>query len=71
MGSYLPLGCVGFHQQQNNINWAEMVLNLNFSIKTKVQQRSLAGERYRGPLETLHRLIRGMNRLLYRWILHI
>jgi len=28
-------------------------------VKTKVQQRSLAGERYRGPLETLHRLIRG------------
>lgn len=28
-------------------------------VKTKVQQRSLAGERYRGPLETLQRLIRG------------
>ena len=64
MGSYLPLGCVSFHQQQNNINWAEMIFNLNFSVKTKVQQRSLAGERYRGPLETLHRLIRGINRLL-------
>ena len=23
MGSYLPLGCVGFHR----INWTEMVLN--------------------------------------------
>ena len=46
-------------------------LNFNFSVKTKVQQRSLAGERYRGPLETLHRLIRGMNRLLRRYILHI
>ncbi|TFK30017.1 mitochondrial carrier [Coprinopsis marcescibilis] len=28
-------------------------------VKTKVQQRALAGERYRGPFETLHRLIRG------------
>lgn len=66
MGSYLPLGCVGFISNKININWAEMVLNLNFSVKTKVQQRSLAGERYRGPLETLRRLIRGMNILLRR-----
>jgi solute carrier family 25 carnitine/acylcarnitine transporter 20/29 len=29
------------------------------SVKTKVQQRALAGERYRGPFETLYRLIRG------------
>ena len=29
------------------------------SVKTKVQQRALAGEMYRGPGETLHRLIRG------------
>ncbi|KAF8892511.1 hypothetical protein BD779DRAFT_1436750 [Infundibulicybe gibba] len=28
-------------------------------VKTKVQQRSLAGDRYRGVWETLHRLIRG------------
>lgn len=28
-------------------------------VKTKVQQRALAGERYRGPWETLHRLVRG------------
>lgn len=28
-------------------------------VKTKIQQRSLAGERYRGPWETLYRLIRG------------
>jgi len=28
-------------------------------VKTKVQQRALAGERYRGVRETLHRLIRG------------
>jgi len=28
-------------------------------VKTKVQQRALAGEKYRGPFETLHRLIRG------------
>lgn len=28
-------------------------------VKTKVQQRALAGERYRGVFETLHRLIRG------------
>lgn len=28
-------------------------------VKTKVQQRALAGEKYRGPLETLHRLVRG------------
>ncbi|KAI0256905.1 mitochondrial carrier [Lactifluus subvellereus] len=28
-------------------------------VKTKVQQRALAGELYRSPAETLHRLIRG------------
>ncbi|KAF9454575.1 hypothetical protein P691DRAFT_655672 [Macrolepiota fuliginosa MF-IS2] len=28
-------------------------------VKTKVQQRALAGDKYRGPLETLHRLLRG------------
>jgi len=28
-------------------------------VKTKVQQRALAGEVYRGIFETLHRLIRG------------
>ncbi|EFI28366.1 hypothetical protein CC1G_13900 [Coprinopsis cinerea okayama7 len=28
-------------------------------VKTKVQQRALAGEMYRGPFETLYRLIRG------------
>jgi len=28
-------------------------------VKTKVQQRALAGEQYRSPGETLHRLIRG------------
>jgi len=28
-------------------------------VKTKIQQRALAGEKYRGPLETLHRLVRG------------
>lgn len=28
-------------------------------VKTKVQQRALAGVPYKGPLETLHRLIRG------------
>ncbi|KAJ3766614.1 mitochondrial carrier domain-containing protein [Lentinula raphanica] len=30
-----------------------------FRVKTKVQQRALAGERYRGPFETFYRLIRG------------
>lgn len=30
-------------------------------VKTKVQQRALAGERYRGAWETLYRLIRGPN----------
>ena len=33
-------------------------------MKTKVQQRALAGVQYRGPLETLHRLIRGESHLL-------
>ncbi|KIY43600.1 mitochondrial carrier [Fistulina hepatica ATCC 64428] len=28
-------------------------------VKTKVQQRALAGERYRGPIETFRRLVRG------------
>jgi len=35
--------------------WADKV----HSVKTKVQQRALAGERYRGVWETFHRLIRG------------
>jgi len=30
-----------------------------FRVKTKIQQRALAGEQYRGVAETLHRLIRG------------
>jgi len=30
-----------------------------FRVKTKVQQRALAGEKYRGVIETLTRLIRG------------
>lgn len=30
-----------------------------YRVKTKVQQRALAGVPYKGPLETLHRLIRG------------
>ena len=34
------------------------------SVKTKVQQRALAGERRRGVLETFHRLIRGNPRHL-------
>jgi solute carrier family 25 carnitine/acylcarnitine transporter 20/29 len=33
-------------------------------VKTKVQQRALAGERYRGVTETLRRLIRGLSILL-------
>jgi hypothetical protein len=34
-------------------------VRLHISVKTKVQQRALAGEMYRSPRETLHRLIRG------------
>jgi len=30
-------------------------------VKTKVQQRALSGERYRGPLETFTRLVRGID----------
>jgi solute carrier family 25 (mitochondrial carnitine/acylcarnitine transporter), member 20/29 len=29
-------------------------------VKTKTQQRALSGEMYRGPLETLGRLLRGI-----------
>ena len=32
---------------------------MSFRVKTKVQQRALVGERYRGVFETLTRLIRG------------
>lgn len=38
-------------------------------MKTKVQQRALAGEKYRGPLETLHRLLRGLSLLPPRILL--
>ena len=31
----------------------------SISVKTKVQQRAMAGEMYRSPGETLYRLIRG------------
>lgn len=37
---------------------------MSFRVKTKVQQRALAGERYRGIVETLTRLIRGESSLL-------
>lgn len=32
-------------------------------VKTKVQQRALSGERYRGPVETFKRLVRGTDPL--------
>jgi hypothetical protein len=31
----------------------------SISVKTKVQQRAMAGEMYRSPGETFYRLIRG------------
>ena len=34
-------------------------------VKTKVQQRALAGTPPRGVFETLHRLIRGMRQFLF------
>jgi len=52
--SLVPFVCGSF---SGVTSWA-LIYPLDV-IKTKVQQRSLAGERYRGPLETLHRLIRG------------
>ena len=35
------------------------LISCTISVKTKVQQRALAGERYRGVVESLHRMIRG------------
>ena len=40
------------------LNLANVDLEI-FRVKTKIQQRALAGEPYRGVAETLHRLIRG------------
>ena len=50
----------------NNVDWVNG-FELVSSVKTKVQQRSLAGEQYRGPLETLHRLIRGLKKKI-TWV---
>lgn len=44
--------CVRFHAVTHSYTLS--------SVKTKVQQRALAGELYRGPWETLYRLVRGM-----------
>jgi solute carrier family 25 carnitine/acylcarnitine transporter 20/29 len=40
------------------------------SVKTKVQQRAMAGEMYRSPGETLYRLIRGEWSCLSPWLAH-
>ncbi len=45
---------------------------MRVSVKTKVQQRAMAGEMYRGPGETFYRLIRGESRvqLASMWVLN-
>ncbi|KAA1469522.1 mitochondrial carrier [Dentipellis sp. KUC8613] len=54
--SLVPFVCGSF---SGVTSWA-LIYPLDV-VKTKVQQRALAGERYRGPLETLQRLIRGQS----------
>jgi len=54
LGPNLPIGRVSIF----NLLSSFAITNI-FSIKTKVQQRALAGEKYRTTWETLHRLIRG------------
>ena len=39
-------------------------MHASISVKTKVQQRAMAGEMYRSPGETFYRLIRGESRCL-------
>lgn len=36
----------------------------SISVKTKIQQRALAGDRYRSVWETVHRLVRGIDHKL-------
>ncbi|KAJ7632728.1 mitochondrial carrier domain-containing protein [Roridomyces roridus] len=52
--SLVPFVCGSF---SGVTSWA-LIYPLDV-VKTKIQQRALAGERYRGMMETLHRLIRG------------
>jgi hypothetical protein len=54
MGINLPIGCV------RHVSYEFFLfVDLLFRVKTKIQQRALAGEKYRTPWETLQRLIRG------------
>ncbi|KIK57711.1 hypothetical protein GYMLUDRAFT_45878 [Collybiopsis luxurians FD-317 M1] len=52
--SFVPFVCGSF---AGVTSWA-LIYPLDV-VKTKVQQRALAGEKYRGPFETFYRLIRG------------
>lgn len=54
MGINLSIGCV------RHVSYESFLfVKLFFRVKTKIQQRALAGEKYRSPWETLQRLIRG------------
>jgi len=60
MGSHISNGCVSLLSDTAHRNHAQANVGPHYrSVKTKIQQRALAGERYRGVAETLHRLIRG------------
>ncbi len=53
--SLIPFACGSFAGVSS---WA-IIYPLDV-VKTKVQQRALSGEQYRGPLETFTRLVRGV-----------
>lgn len=54
LGPNISSRCVSFNHSYPNVHFSRI-----YSVKTKVQQRVLAGEQYRGIGETFHRLIRG------------
>jgi hypothetical protein len=70
LGGDLSLGCVCilvYYILSSRNDLMDRWLTLRFSVKTKTQQRALSGERYRGPFETLHRLLRGMFQILLHY----
>jgi hypothetical protein len=49
----------GLDCQSGEAHSQDQFASVSTSVKTKIQQRALAGEMYRSPAETLHRLTRG------------
>jgi hypothetical protein len=61
LGPHLSYGCVraSLVPHVDHVPTLTTTRASSISVKTKVQQRAMAGEMYRSPGETFYRLIRG------------